>query len=55
MIALKIDLREDRPDCGMCVFVCGFVPIACVRILQHVSRVAHLNDCVEDRSKRRLS
>ena len=38
-----------------CVCVCGFVSIACVCILQGVSRVAHVNDCVEDRSERRLT
>ena len=31
-----------------CVCVCGIVSIAC--IWQYVSRVAHVNDSVEDRS-----
>ena len=33
----------------------GFVSIACVCILQSVSRVAHANDCVEDQSERNLT
>ena len=42
-------------DGGMCV-VCGFVSIACFDFkLQEVSRVAHVNDCVVDRSERRLT
>ena len=53
MIALRIDLREDCPDGGMCV--CGFVSIACVCILQSVSRVAHVNDYIEDQSERNLT
>ena len=33
----------------------GFVSIAYVCIWQYVSRVAHVNDCVEDRSERNLT
>ena len=46
MIALNIDLRED--DLCMCVWLCFYY----VCILQSVSRVAHVNDCVEDRSEK---
>ena len=36
----------------MCVCVCLFL----LRVyFQNVSRVAHVNDCVEDRSERRLT
>ena len=35
----------------MCAWLCFY----CVCILQSVSRVAHVNDCVEDRSERRLT
>ena len=33
----------------------GFVSIACVCILQSVSRVAHVNDYIEDQSERNLT
>ena len=45
MIALKIDLREDDLTVA-CLCVCGFVLL---RVFCEVSRVAYVNDCVEDR------
>ena len=47
MIALKIDLTV--------ACVCVWLFFYYVFILQGVSRVAHVNDCVEDRSERRLT
>ena len=42
-------------DGGMCVCVCVALFLFFLCILQAASRVAHVNDCVEDRSERRLT
>ena len=55
MIALKIKLREDWPDgvTCVCVCVCVWFCFYCLCLLQSVSPVAHVIDCIEDRSERR--